>query len=164
MRREALDAVRGFATGATPRELKVGGKVLAAGHAFEDTSLGIRVSAAFPGRHWLYQPAARVRHKVAPGRTTLRYFLSRSFEEGEGKAALARMVGAESGLESERRHLFVTVPTGFLRGFGELLRGDAYGPVRSLALVAGIAAASLGYVLAGLRERAGRRKPSSDRA
>ena len=66
----------------------------------------------------------------------------RSFEEGEGKAALAGAVGAESGLESERRHLFVTVPLGFLRGFGELLRGDAYGPLRSLALVAGIAAAA----------------------
>ena len=56
------------------------------------------------------------------------------------------------------------MPKGFLRGFGELLRGDAYGPVRSLALVAGIAAASLGYVRAGLRERVARREPSSDRA
>lgn len=164
VRREALDAVGGFAAGADPRELKVGGKVLAGGHALEDTSLGIRVGAAFPGRYWVFQPAARVRHKVVPGRTTLRYFLVRSFEEGEGKAALAGAVGAESGLEAERRHLFITVPMGFLRGFGELLRGDPYGPVRSLALVAGIAAAGLGYAVATARSRGGRPKPSSDRA
>ena len=56
------------------------------------------------------------------------------------------------------------MPTGFLRGFGELLRGDAYGPLRSLALVAGIAAAGLGYVVARLRSRGARPKPSSDRA
>lgn len=153
VRREALDAIGGFAIGVRPRELRLEGKVLSAGHALDDTSLGIRVGAAFPDKQWIYQPAARVRHKVVPGRTTLRYFLARSFEEGEGKAALASAVGAESGLESERRHLFVTVPLGFLRGFGELLRGDAYGPLRSLALVAGVGAAAAGYVLAELRTR-----------
>jgi hypothetical protein len=164
VRREALQAVGGFAVGVAPRELRLGGKVLSGGHALDDTSLGIRISAAFPGQHWIYQPAARVRHKVVPGRTTLRYFLFRSFEEGAGKAALADLVGAESGLESERRHLFVTVPLGFLRGFGELLRGDVYGPIRSLALVTGIAAAASGYVFAKLRSRLRSRNSSSVRA
>jgi hypothetical protein len=163
VRREALDAVGGFAVGTPPRALKIGGTVLSGGHSLDDTSLGIRVSAAFPGRHWIYQPAARVRHKVKPGRTTLRYFLIRSFEEGEGKSVLAGGLGADSGLESERRHLFVTVPLGFLRGFGEVLRGDPYGPIRSLALVAGIAAAGAGYVVTDLRSRAGRRRASYDR-
>ncbi|MBS1888304.1 MAG: glycosyltransferase family 2 protein [Actinobacteria bacterium] len=161
VRREALEAVGGFADGVAPRELRLGGKVLSGGHALDDTSLGIRVSAAFPGRRWIYQPAARVRHKVAPGRTTLRYFLVRSFEEGEGKAALAGAVGAESGLESERRHLFVTTPLGFLRGFAELLRGDPYGPLRSLALIAGTGAAAAGYALAELRSGRERRNTSS---
>ena len=118
-----------------------------------DTSLGIRISGAFPGKRWLYQPAARVHHKVAAGRATFGYLLKRSFEEGEGKAALAASVGAEAGLESERRHLFVTVPLGFLRGFGELLRGDPYGPARSVALVAGVGAAAAGYLVASLRSR-----------
>jgi glucosyl-dolichyl phosphate glucuronosyltransferase len=164
VRREALESVGGFAAGVAPRELRLGGKVLSGGHALDDTSLGIRISAAFPGRQWIYQPAARVRHKVAPGRTTFRYFLVRCLEEGGGKAALAGAVGAEAGLESERRHLFVTVPLGFLRGFGELLRGDAYGPLRSLALVAGIAAAATGYAVATQRSRGSRRSTSSDRA
>jgi hypothetical protein len=164
VRRAALEAVGGFAEGVRPRELRLGGKVLSGGHALDDTSLGIRVSAAFPGSHWIYQPAARVRHKVVPGRTTFHYFLVRNFEEGESKAALAALMGAEVGLESERRHLLVTIPRGFLRGFGELLRGDAYGPARSLALVAGIAAASAGYLLATLRSRRPDRSTSSDRA
>jgi hypothetical protein len=153
VRREALEAVGSFADGVAPRELKLGGKVLSGGHSLDDTSLGIRVSAAFPDKRWLYQPAARVRHTVVPGRTTLRYLLIRSFEEGEGKAALAGAVGAEAGLESERRHLFVTVPLGFGRGFAELLRGDVDGPLRSLALVAGIGAAAAGYLVAGMRAR-----------
>ncbi|MBS1679485.1 MAG: glycosyltransferase family 2 protein [Actinobacteria bacterium] len=168
VRREALEAIGGLTAGVRPRELRLGGEVLSAGHALEDTSLGIRIGAAFPEKRWIYQPTARVRHKVVPGRTTFRYLLVRSFEEGESKAALASTVGADSGLEAERRHLFVTVPMGFLRGLGELLRGDPYGPLRSLALIAGIGAASAGYLLAGLRD--GRRRdgsssdlPSSDR-
>lgn len=164
VRREALEAVGGFSAGVAPRELRLGGKVLSAGHALDDTSLGIRVAAAFPDAYWLYQPTARVRHKVAAGRTTLRYFLVRNFEEGEGKAALAGAVGAEAGLAAERRHLLVTIPLGFLRGFGELLRGDPYGPVRSLALVAGTAAAAAGYGFARLRRRRDRRHSSSRRA
>jgi glycosyltransferase involved in cell wall biosynthesis len=164
VRRDALEAVGGFAAGVTPRELRLGGKVLSAGHALDDTSLGIRVAAAFPGTYWLYQPSARVRHKVAPGRTTFRYFLIRNFEEGEGKAALAGAVGAETGLAAERRHLLVTIPSGFLRGFGELLRGDAHGPLRSLALLAGTGAAAAGYAVAKLRAGREGRDPSTGRA
>jgi Glycosyl transferase family 2 len=163
VRREALEAVGGFSAGAAPHQLSRGGKVLSGGHSLEDTSLGIRVSRAFPGSRWLYQPAARVRHKVVPGRAKFGYLLIRSFEEGGGKAALAASVGAESGLESERRHLFVTVPLGFARGFGDLLRGDVHGPARSLALVAGVAAAAAGYLVASLRSRL-RRDPSPERA
>jgi hypothetical protein len=161
VRREALEAVGGLAAGVAPRELRVGGKTLAAGHALEDTNLGIRVAAAFPGKRWVYQPAARVRHKVVPGRATLRFFLARNFEEGQGKAVLAATVGADSGLASERRHLLVTVPLGFLRGFGDLLRGDVYGPLRSLVLVLGVATAGAGYARAELSLR---RDPSSRRA
>ncbi len=153
VRREALEKVGGFEHGAAPRELRIGGEVLSRGHSLDDTSLGIRISVAFPGKRWLYQPAARVHHKVLPGRATFGYLLKRSFEEGGGKAALAASVGAESGLESERHHLLVTVPKGFVRGFAELLHGDAAGPARSLALVAGVAAAATGYLVAVVRSR-----------
>jgi glycosyltransferase involved in cell wall biosynthesis len=162
VRREALEAVGGLRAGVRPRELKIGGKVLSAGHALDDTSLGIRIGGAFPDRRWLYQPAARVNHRVAPGRTTLRYFLVRNFEEGEGKAALAAEVGSASGLEAERRHLFVTVPRGLVRGLADLFRGDPYGPLRSLALLAGVGAAAVGYLRARLP--APRADPSTGRA
>jgi len=163
VRREALEAIGGFRAGVKPRELRRGGKVLAGGHSLEDTMLGIAISRAFPTQRWLYQPAARVRHRVAPGRATFGYLLIRCFEEGEGKAALAAVVGADSGLESERRHLFVTIPRGFARGFADLLRGDLWGPARSLALLAGVAATAAGYVVAVLRSRL-LGAPSPDRA
>ncbi|HEY2716691.1 MAG TPA: glycosyltransferase, partial [Solirubrobacterales bacterium] len=162
VRREALEAIGGFSAGVAPRELKQGGKVLSGGHALDDTRLGIAVSQAFPGKRWLYQPAARVNHKVAAGRATFNYLLIRCFEEGEGKAALAATVGAASGLESERRHLFVTIPRGFALGFADLLRGDRYGPARSLALLAGVAATASGFLVASLRGRL-RRDPSPRR-
>ncbi|HEY1854924.1 MAG TPA: glycosyltransferase family 2 protein [Solirubrobacterales bacterium] len=163
VRREALEAVGGFSAGAVPRELKQGGAILSGGHSLDDTRLGIAVSRAFPGSHWMHQPAARVRHKVVPGRATFRYLLIRCFEEGEGKAALATLVGAESGLSSERRHLLVTVPSGFLRGFADLLRGDRWGPARSLALLAGVATTAAGFLVASLRRHLPR-DPSSGRA
>jgi glucosyl-dolichyl phosphate glucuronosyltransferase len=159
VRREALEAIGGFSAGVAPRELKQGGAVLSGGHSLDDTSLGIAVSQAFPEKHWLYQPAARVRHKVASGRASFHYMLIRGFEEGEGKAALAEKVGADSGLASERRHLFVTIPRGFAGGFADLLRGDRYGPARSLALLAGVAATAAGFLVASLRGRL-RRDPS----
>jgi glycosyltransferase involved in cell wall biosynthesis len=163
VRREALEAIGGFSAGVTPRELKHGDAVVSGGHALDDTRLGIAVGRAFPGKRWLHQPAARVRHKVPSTRASFRYLLIRGFEEGEGKAALAEKVGADSGLESERRHLFVTIPRGFALGFGDLLRGDRYGPARSLALVAGVAATAAGFLVASLRGRL-RRDPSPEQA
>ena len=154
IRREAFERLGGFRIGVPPRALSHRGKVLAGGHALEDTDLGIRLRRAYPEGQILYQPAALVHHNVDRGQATLSYLLRRSFEEGEGKAVLAENVG-EEGLESERRHLFVTVPLGFLRGFRQLLGGDRHGPARSLALVAGIGAAGAGYLVARLRGRSG---------
>jgi glycosyltransferase involved in cell wall biosynthesis len=148
--------------GLPTRELKHGDAVISGGHALDDTKLGIAVGRAFPEMRWLHQPAARVRHKVPSTRASFRYLLIRGFEEGEGKAALAEKVGADSGLESERRHLFVTIPRGFALGFADLLRGDRYGPARSLALLAGVAATAGGFLVASLRGRL-RRDPSPPR-
>ena len=163
IRREVLEAVGGFALGAPPRQLRIAGKVLSAGHSLDDTSLGIRVGRAFPDKYWLYQPAARVHHKVAPGRAGFSYMLRRCFEEGEGKAALARSHGAEAGLESERRHLLVTIPKGIGRGFLDLLRGDPAGPARALSLAVGTAATAVGYLVGAVRARPGP-EPSSEPA
>ena len=64
----------------------------------EDTEFCIRVSQAYPDLRWIYEPEARVRHHVPSHRTTWRYYLSRSREEGLAKALLATTVGRRSAL------------------------------------------------------------------
>jgi len=145
VRRWALAQVGGFRQGVTPRRLSHRGAVVAGGHALEDTELGIRIGRHWPRMKWLYQPHATVHHRVNPEQATVGYLLRRSFEEGAGKAALAQAMGSEEGLQSERRHLLVVIPRGVLGGFGRVLRGDLWGPVRSAAIVIGIAAAASGY-------------------
>lgn len=150
VRREAIQEIGGFRPGVPPRQIRYRGRVIAGGHALEDTELGIRIGRRWPQMNWLYQPHATVFHSVDEEQATLGYLTRRSFEEGMGKATLARLVGAEQGLESERRHLFVTIPRGVLRGLGDALRGDLSGIGRAAAIGVGIAAAAAGYAYAKL--------------
>jgi hypothetical protein len=150
VRREAIQEIGGFRPGVPPREIRYRGAVIAGGHALEDTELGIRIGQRWPQKSWLYQPQATVFHSVEAEQATLGYLVRRSFEEGMGKATLARLVGSEQGLESERRHLLVTIPRGVLKGLGDALRGDLSGLGRVGAIAVGIAAAACGYAYARL--------------
>ncbi len=150
VRREAIQEIGGFRPGVPPREIRYRGRVIAGGHALEDTELGIRIGQRWPQMGWLYQPDATVFHSVDEEQATLGYLTRRSFEEGMGKATLARLVGSQQGLESERRHLLVTIPRGVLKGLGDALRGDLSGIGRAAAIGAGIAAAAAGYAYARL--------------
>jgi glycosyltransferase involved in cell wall biosynthesis len=151
VRREAIQEIGGFQPGVPPRELRYRGNVIAGGHALEDTELGIRIGQRWPQMSWLYQPDATVFHTVDEEQATLGYLTRRSFEEGMGKATLARLVGSQQGLESERRHLLVTIPRGVLKGLRDALRGDLSGLGRAAAIGVGIAAAACGYAYARLR-------------
>lgn len=156
VRSEVLEQVGGFRegdAGGTPRELRSRGVVRAGGNVPDDTDLAIRVSQQRPGAVWLYEPRARVLHTVTAERTTLGYFLRRCFEEGVGKASLARLVGAEQGLASERRHAALVLPRALLRELGALLRGDGWAAARGLAVLAGTACAAAGFLSVALRPR-----------
>jgi glucosyl-dolichyl phosphate glucuronosyltransferase len=150
VRREAIQEIGGFRPGVPPREIRYRGRVIAGGHALEDTELGIRIGQRWPQMLWLYQPHATVLHTVDPEQATLGYLTRRSFEEGLGKATLARLVGSQQGLESERRHLLVTIPRGMLKGLGDALRGDPSGIGRAAAIALGVAAAACGFAYAKL--------------
>lgn len=160
VRRSVLDQVGGFREGggaeeeAAPRELRSRGVVRAAGNLPDDTDLAIRVKQLLPDSVFLYQPTARVLHSVTHERTTLGYFLRRCYEEGVGKANLARYVGSEEGLSSERRHVAKVLPLGVLRGLRDLFRGDLAGPLRSAAIVLGLSTVAAGF-LAGKLSRGG---------
>jgi glycosyltransferase involved in cell wall biosynthesis len=159
VRAEILREVGGFREGTdgdAPRELRSRGVVRAAGNVPDDTDLAIRVSERWPEAIWLYQPAAVVHHTVTAERATLAYFLRRCFEEGTGKAGLARYVGRRTGLHSERRHLAFVLPRGVTRGLRDLIAGDPGGGMRAAAIVVGTLAATAGFLTATIGGWAGR--------
>ncbi|MGH2936559.1 MAG: glycosyltransferase [Solirubrobacterales bacterium] len=148
-RAEVLQEVGGFREGGeadSPRELRARGMVRAAGNVPDDTDLAIRVKQRLADAVWLYQPSARVLHSVPAARTSVGYFMRRSFEEGVGKASLSRFVGTEAGLSSERGYVSRVLPRGVRRELGKLARGDAAAALRILAILAGTAAAAIGYL------------------
>jgi len=155
VRREVIEAVGGFHPGVTPHRIAHRGVVIAGGHALEDTALGIAIGRRWPDRKWLYQPQAVVLHAVDPAQATFGYLVRRSFEEGIGKAVLARAMGYGPGLESERHHLFAVLPKGVLEGLRELLAGKPWGLGRALAILAGAAAAAAGFAVGSIQARLG---------
>jgi len=114
----------------------------------EETDLCIRLSLADPAGVIVYDPAARVRHRVTRERAELRYFLRRCHAEGISKADVARRCGRSRGLESERAYVRRTLPAGIRRGLSGALRGDRAGLGRAGAIVLGLAATGAGYATA----------------
>jgi hypothetical protein len=135
------------------------GKIGARGGA-DETELCIRISRAHPSRPWLYWPDARVRHRVPAARSTLRYFLSRCYQEGVVKAALTPIVGREMGLSSERAYVLRVLPIGFAcKLWNGLTRRDRESLLQAGALFVGLLATMTGFAhgMLGtrLRERRG---------
>jgi glycogen(starch) synthase len=114
----------------------------------EETDLCIRLTERWPERMILFDPAPAVEHCVPPERGELRYFITRCFAEGRSKAALARLVGSQSGLSSERSYVRRTLPLGVLRNLGGVLRGEFAGIGRAAMIVAGLATTVAGYATA----------------
>jgi glycosyltransferase involved in cell wall biosynthesis len=114
----------------------------------EETDLCIRLTARWPDRIILFDPAPAVEHFVPPARGEVRYFITRCLAEGRSKAALAHLVGSQSGLSSERSYVRSTLPLGVLRNLGAALKGDLGGLSRAAMIVAGLATTTYGYVTA----------------
>jgi glycosyltransferase involved in cell wall biosynthesis len=117
----------------------------------EETELAIRLTAGVQGSRVMYVPSATVDHYVSKERTRVRYFVRRCWHEGQSKAAVVRLVGASSGLKSERRHAAVMIPASLLRDLRSLLAGDLAGGKRMAASVCGLSAAAGGYIAGRLR-------------
>jgi glycosyltransferase involved in cell wall biosynthesis len=124
----------------------------------EETEYCIRIHQQQPNAVLLYQPAAVVRHFVPASRSRLRYFCSRCYFEGRSKARVSRIVGAQDGLNTERRYL-TTLAKGILRGIGDTVRGDLSGLMRSGAIVLGLAITTIGYVNGIILDYAHRYQP-----
>lgn len=139
VRREVYDTVGGF-------RLEIG-RIGTIPLGCEETELCIRANQSMPGRVFMYEPAARIHHKVPAARVTWKYFRSRCYAEGLSKALVSTMVGANDGLSSERTYTMKTLPMGVLRGLGDTLRGDFSGFGRAAAIVIGLLTTVTGYLV-----------------
>lgn len=119
----------------------------------EDTEFCLRLADA-TGGHWVYEPAAVIRHPVPPSRMTMRYYLSRCYNEGRGKIAMARLLRGRESLGSERDYLRQTLPRAVSRGVTDALTGrDRTGAQRAGAVLVGMTAAGVGGVIELLTPR-----------
>jgi GT2 family glycosyltransferase len=136
-RRAAILELDGFRTDV--------GRVGTAPAGCEETDLCIRARQRDPDAVIVYEPRARVRHRVGAARTSWSYLRARCFAEGRSKAILCRRVGARDGLASERRHVRRNLARALLAGVADAARGDAGGAARAAAVVLGVTAAATGY-------------------
>lgn len=143
-RRDVFDAVGGFRTGV--------GRVGARPLGCEETDLCIRVRQRMARSVIVFEPRARVRHRVTPERARWQYFSTRCYSEGLSKAIVARHTGRHDGLASERSYATRTLPRGVARGLADAtLRRDAAGLTRAAAIIAGLAITTLGYTVGSVR-------------
>jgi GT2 family glycosyltransferase len=139
-RRAVLDRVDGFDSAL--------GRVGTIPVGCEETELCIRIRQHHPDGIVLYEPKARVRHRVTAERATWRYFGRRCFSEGRSKAVVSRLVGSEAALSAEREYTRHTLPEGVRRGLRDIRDGDHAGLLRSSAIVAGLVVTASGYASA----------------
>ncbi|HYP39655.1 MAG TPA: glycosyltransferase [Chloroflexia bacterium] len=155
VRRDAFEALGGFRSGFGNIGKRLG---------CEETELCIRARQRWPKSVWLYEPQARVHHKVPAARSTWAYFRSRCYDEGLIKALVSRLVGSQDGLASERAYVVRTLPTGVaINLWGALRHRDVNRLLRAGAIVAGLAFTTLGYLKASLSSALTQRALSNER-
>lgn len=135
-RREVFERVGGFSDGI--------GRVGRTPLGCEETELSIRATAELGGRI-IQLPSAVVDHLVPGDRARWSYFRRRCWAEGLSKAIVARSVGRDSALASERGYVLRTLPAGVVAGVLARTRGDEAGLARSGAIVAGLLITAAGY-------------------
>ncbi|MFE9308700.1 glycosyltransferase family 2 protein [Streptomyces sp. NPDC006706] len=145
-RRTAFDAAGGFATG-------IGRDGDKRPLGCEETELCIRLTRARPDAVLLIDDRAVIHHRVPEAREHFRYFRTRVYAEGLSKALVARSVGAQKGLESERRYTTRVLPSGVARGLRDALLARPGGAGRAGAIVAGVLTAAGGYAVGSVRAR-----------
>jgi hypothetical protein len=97
---------------------------------------------------FLYDPQARIHHRIPTHRANWRYFRSRCFAEGLSKAMVARYVGAKDSLSSERIYTSKILPLGVLHGIRDaLFRVDPTGLSRAGAIIFGLLITTAGYLV-----------------
>src|SRR5438552_953022 len=145
-RREMFEVVGGFRTGM--------GRIGTLPMGCEETELCIRASQCWPEKAFLYEPQAKIHHRIPSSRAKWHYFRSRCFAEGLSKAAVTRYVGAKDGLATERSYVGRTLLRGIARGvMDSTLHLDVTGFARAGAIAAGLAITTAGYSTGVIAQR-----------
>lgn len=138
-RRQIFQTIGGFRSGI--------GRVGTVPVGCEETELCIRAQQRWPEQKILYEPQARVRHRVPAARANWRYFQARCYGEGQSKALISQWVGATAALSTERAYTLRTLPTGIGRGLADTLFGHRpAGLARAGAIIAGFGITGMGYL------------------
>ena len=138
-RRELFEKIGGFRSGMG----RIGTRPLGC----EETELCIRARQERADGVLLYEPRARVHHRVPARRSNWRYFSQRCYSEGLSKAQVTDLVGSRDGLASERGYTLRTLPSGALRGVSDSFRErNLDGLRRATAIVAGLLITTFGYL------------------
>jgi len=140
IRRDALDKAGGFNSrlGRTNGKLPFG---------CEETEFCIRAARELGKATFVFEPGARVVHKVPASRLSWRYFFMRCYAEGLSKARLSSVVGSERSLANERSYVVRILTRSFTRNFGDLLvRRDFSGAGRVASVCLGLACAAGGFL------------------
>ncbi len=138
-RREAFEQVGGFRANM--------GRIGTVPLGCEETEFCIRLKQHWPNGSFIYEPKAKVDHRVPASRARFSYFQARCYAEGLSKALVAQFVGTGDGLSSERTYTFKTLPEGVLHGLGDFFRGDWAGLGRATAIITGLLITTTGYLI-----------------
>ena len=135
IRRSSFDAVSGFRQDFG----KVGQRSRP-----EDTDLCLRAAEA-SNSSWIYEPDGGAGHWVPAARATFGYFVRRCFNEGMGKADLARLNGTGQSTTTERDYALRVLPRAIVRGLREVAGGKLSGGLRSAAIAFGFCITVAGF-------------------
>ena len=117
----------------------------------EETEFCIRVQQEHPEVRWLYTPSAVVTHRIPPYRTTFRYFVSRCWIEGSGKAQLSALTGRTAALSSERAYAVELPKSVFREASAAIRQRDIARIGRAAAILVGLSVTGVGFVAGQFR-------------
>lgn len=121
----------------------------------EETELCIRARARTADGVFLYDPSARVSHRVREERATVKYFVSRCLGEGASKAEVAQLRGGKS-LATESSYVLRVLPLGMAQALTSRHRD---GVRRAAMIPLGLGATVAGYARGRIRRHSHHEDP-----